>query len=201
MAYNPTTWGSNDVITKDRLNKIEQGINTASKLSGTDIDTDKDWGGKNINNIGTLQNQTGDIGALRGFVDVAGDIVRKTIPGPGAIAWHSTVVVASVTIPPDYDPAHASAFRVKASCGANDAGNTVRTITVKCNGASVGSAGTEGGVIAIDTTASFAPGDALTVEATHGGAYDGGLSVSQVQICSARSTIIPARKVFVETTW
>ena len=54
MAYNPTTWGSNDVITKDRLNKIEQGINTASKLSGTDIDTDKDWGGKSITNMKAL---------------------------------------------------------------------------------------------------------------------------------------------------
>jgi len=55
MAYNPTTWGSNDVITKDRLNKMEQGIVSASKLSGTDIDTDKDWGGKNITNIGVIQ--------------------------------------------------------------------------------------------------------------------------------------------------
>jgi len=55
MAYNPTTWGSNDVITKDRLNKIEQGINTASKLSGTDIDTDKDWNGKNITNVGAIR--------------------------------------------------------------------------------------------------------------------------------------------------
>jgi hypothetical protein len=42
------------VITKDKLNKIEQGINTASKLSGTDIDTDKDWNGKNINNVNML---------------------------------------------------------------------------------------------------------------------------------------------------
>ncbi len=55
MVYNPTTWGSNDVITKDRLNKIEQGINTASKLSGTDIDADKNWGGKSITNVGQLQ--------------------------------------------------------------------------------------------------------------------------------------------------
>jgi hypothetical protein len=54
MAYAPTTWDANDVITKDKLNKIEQGINTASKLSGTDIDTDKDWNGKNITNVGTL---------------------------------------------------------------------------------------------------------------------------------------------------
>ena len=54
MAYNPTTWGSNDVITKDRLNKIEQGINTASKLSGTDIDADKNWNNKAITNLGSL---------------------------------------------------------------------------------------------------------------------------------------------------
>ena len=54
MAYSPTTWNTNDVITKDKLNKIEQGINTASKLSGTDIDTDKDWNGKNITNVGRL---------------------------------------------------------------------------------------------------------------------------------------------------
>jgi hypothetical protein len=43
MAYSPTTWGSNDVITKDRLNKMEQGIVSANKLSGTDI-ADKDYG-------------------------------------------------------------------------------------------------------------------------------------------------------------
>ena len=54
MAYNPTTWGSNDVITKDRLNKMEQGIVSASKLSGTDIDTDKDWNGKSITNMKAL---------------------------------------------------------------------------------------------------------------------------------------------------
>ncbi len=55
MVYNPTTWGSNDVITKDRLNKMEQGIVSASKLSGTDIDADKDWGGKNITNVGVIR--------------------------------------------------------------------------------------------------------------------------------------------------
>jgi hypothetical protein len=57
MAYAPTTWDTNDVITKDKLNKIEQGINTASKLSGTDIDTDKNWNGKNITNVGRISVQ------------------------------------------------------------------------------------------------------------------------------------------------
>jgi hypothetical protein len=56
MAYSPTTWNTNDVITKDKLNKIEQGVKTATRLSGTDIDTDKDWGGKNITNGTTCEN-------------------------------------------------------------------------------------------------------------------------------------------------
>lgn len=55
MAYSPTTWNTNDVITKDKLNKIEQGVKTATRLSGTDIDTDKDWGGKNITNLGYIE--------------------------------------------------------------------------------------------------------------------------------------------------
>ena len=54
MAYSPTTWNTNDVITKDKLNKIEQGVKTATRLSGTDIDTDKNWNGKSITNVGTL---------------------------------------------------------------------------------------------------------------------------------------------------
>jgi hypothetical protein len=54
MAYSPTTWNTNDVITKDKLNKIEQGVKTGTLLSGTDIDTDKDWNGKNITNVGIL---------------------------------------------------------------------------------------------------------------------------------------------------
>ncbi|MFA5408837.1 MAG: hypothetical protein WC343_08735 [Bacilli bacterium] len=58
MAYSPTTWTTNEVITKDKLNKIEQGINTASKLSGTDIDTDKDWNGKNIINVNDFSAST-----------------------------------------------------------------------------------------------------------------------------------------------
>ena len=54
MAYSPTTWNTNDVITKDKLNKIEQGVKTGTLLSGTDIDADKDWNGKNITNMKAL---------------------------------------------------------------------------------------------------------------------------------------------------
>ncbi len=54
MAYSPTTWNTNDVITKDKLNKIEQGVKTATLLSGTDIDADKNWGGKSITNTRSI---------------------------------------------------------------------------------------------------------------------------------------------------
>ena len=54
MAYSPTTWNTNDVITKDKLNKIEQGVKTGTLLSGTDIDTDKNWNGKSITNMKAL---------------------------------------------------------------------------------------------------------------------------------------------------
>jgi len=79
MAYNPTTWGSNDVITKDRLNKIEQGINTASKLSGTDIDTDKNWGGKSITNVGGVY--AGKVSAKIVPEIIASDVLRASSPG------------------------------------------------------------------------------------------------------------------------
>ena len=55
MAYSPTTWNTNDVITKDKLNKIEQGVKTATRLSGTDIDADKDWNEKSISNANVVE--------------------------------------------------------------------------------------------------------------------------------------------------
>ncbi len=58
VAYSPTTWNTNDVITKDKLNKIEQGLHAVSKLSGIDIDVDKNWGGRNITNMGKISPKT-----------------------------------------------------------------------------------------------------------------------------------------------
>ena len=60
MVYSPTTWNTNDVITKDKLNKIEQGVKTATLLSGTDIDVDKDWQGRAVSNVKSLETGTLD---------------------------------------------------------------------------------------------------------------------------------------------
>ena len=108
MAYNPTTWGSNDVITKDKLNKIEQGINTASKLSGTDIDTDKDWGGKRITNVGII---TGSgLQATQKKSYAVSDTVIHAVLGEVGAKTTSPQTTHTATVPPGY---MTSKFRVK----------------------------------------------------------------------------------------
>jgi len=136
-------------------------------------------------------------------VDVPGNIVRKEIFGSWAVPIGETVELVSIPIPSDYDPATPSALRIKVTTAGNGYDDASRTVTVKCNGVTVGSgrAASWGGVCTIDTSASMVAGDTLTVEATHGTGYPTTFDVSKVQVCSARSTIIPARKVFVETTW
>ena len=108
MAYAPTTWDANDVITKDKLNKIEQGINTASKLSGTDIDADKDWGGKRITNVGII---TGSgLQATQKKSYAVSDTVIHAVPGQVGAQTTSPQTTHTATVPPGY---MTSKFRVK----------------------------------------------------------------------------------------
>jgi hypothetical protein len=57
MVYTPHTW-NNEVITDAKLNAIEQGVRAGTLLSGTDIDADKNWNGKNITNLGKISPKT-----------------------------------------------------------------------------------------------------------------------------------------------
>ena len=104
MAYAPTTWDANDVITKDKLNKIEQGINTASKLSGTDIDTDKDWNGKNITNVGRLSSSAARYLLSAAPASAEYRIVSKSASatGSGTTGWYD--FGPSYTIPTSVGP-------------------------------------------------------------------------------------------------
>jgi hypothetical protein len=209
MAYNPTTWGSNDVITKDRLNKMEQGIVSASKLSGTDIDTDKDWNGKNITNVGALDTLTGNVGARSLFVDVPGDTVRKTVyPGVTVAHGDGEVTVASITVPASYSPVANSSegrFIVKIT---GQSGRTTWSATAKVyRGAVQIGSGTmnylTGGTCTIDTSGGFAAGDVLTIKVSYSTGGDGynptSVTCSEVQVRSTRSTTTAANKVFTES--
>jgi len=200
MAYNPTTWGSNDVITKDKLNKIEQGINTASKLSGTDIDTDKDWNGKAILNAGVIQNQTGNIGALSQFVDIPGNTVRKSVSYGSTILESTTQQVASVVVPTNYSSVPLSSnlrVVVEAPSWSGPYSALGWTVTVKRNGVAIGSASGSVGsnkTLTVDTTGGFAAGDTLTVEVST--PSNSAMSGCTTSFRSARSTNILAYKVF-----
>ncbi len=101
MVYSPTTWNTNDVITKDKLNKIEQGVKTGTLLSGTDIDADKNWNGKNITNIGTLNTGVLEAGRIKSRVCQASDNIRYTSPTvSGTLCGKGTEkLILSYTIP------------------------------------------------------------------------------------------------------
>lgn len=203
MAYSPTTWNTNDVITKDKLNKIEQGVKTATRLSGTDIDADKDWNGKNINNIGTLQNQTGNIGARSGFVDAPGNTLRVSFSPGTVLGTNETATVATFTIPATYSSTIDSNLRIAVTKSTDYSTDHHLTVTVKRGGVTIGT-----GTIAyhvgsgyIDTTGGCKAGDVITIEAqnTWGGTYGiADITVHTVAVLSTRRLDIPALKVFPE---
>ena len=200
MAYSPTTWNTNDVITKDKLNKIEQGVKTGTLLSGTDIDTDKNWNGKNITNVGEIDTYTGNVGARSQFVDIPGTVVRKSVSYGSTIPVSTTQQVASVVVPTNYSSVPSSSnlrVVVEAPSWSSPYSALGWTVTVKRNGVAIGSA--SGGVagnktLTVDTTGGFAAGDTLTVEvSTPSNSAMYGCTTS---FRSARSTDIPAYKVF-----
>jgi hypothetical protein len=103
MAYNPTTWNTNDVITKDKLNKIEQGVKTATRLSGTDIDTDKNWNGKSIVNISSLSSSIYTSTNVKLLPINLGPIpktIRKSLTG--SRGGKGTVDLGTFTVPSKY---------------------------------------------------------------------------------------------------
>jgi hypothetical protein len=103
MAYSPTTWNTNDVITKDKLNKIEQGVKTGTLLSGTDIDTDKDWNGKSIVNISSLSSSIYTSTNVKLLPINLGPIpktIRKSFTG--SRSDKGTVDLGTFTIPSEY---------------------------------------------------------------------------------------------------
>ena len=201
MAYSPTTWNTNDVITKDKLNKIEQGVKTATLLSGTDIDADKDWAGKAITNIGALQNQTGNIGARTGFVDVPGDVLRQTFTPNITLNYNDPpATLATFTIPANYSADHDSNFRI--GVRKTTSYFTFSTsITVYRNGTQIGSLEMGYGQSAgnVDTTGGCAAGDVITVKGKYNGDERFSPVVQTVEVKSARRADIPAYKVFAET--
>ena len=108
MVYNPTTLNTDEVITKDKLNKIEQGLHAVSKLSGIDIDGDKNWGGKNITNVGIITGR--GLQATQKKSYAVSDTVIHAVPGEVGVPSTSPRTTHTATVPPGY---MTSKFRIK----------------------------------------------------------------------------------------
>ena len=213
MAYNPTTWGSNDVITKDRLNKMEQGIVSASKLSGTDIDTDKDWNGKNITNVGAVTaNAVGvaspELTVSSNFVDVPGTTLRKTIPFSVQVytdnQWNTLL---SFTIPANYSSNYDSNCRILiAREGTQIIAHTV-TVRALRSGVEIGSGSApySSGTVTVNTTGGFRAGDEIVLEGKCANSeypiHDRYYTLSNCRILSSRRADLPILAHFVEEGW
>jgi len=206
MAYTPHTW-NNEVITDAKLNAIEQGVRAGTLLSGTDIDADKDWAGKAITNIGTLDTQTGDVGARTGFVDSPGNTTRKSFSPGTVLAKNETATVATITIPANYSSAVDSNLRITIVKSTDSTYDHSLEVTIKRNGETIGSGSIayDAGSGNIDTTGGCKAGDTITVEAKNawGGTYAvADITIHTVTFKTTRRADIPAYKVFPEAgTW
>ena len=213
VAYSPTTWNTNDVITKDKLNKMEQGIVSASKLSGTDIDTDKDWNGKNITNVGAVTaNAVGvaspELTVSSNFVDVPGTTLRKTIPFSVDVytddQWNTLL---SFTIPANYSSKYDSNCRILIARGTSAI--IAHTVTVRAlrDGVEIGSGSApfDSGTVTVNTTGGFRAGDEIVLEGKCANSeypiHDRYYTLSNCRIQSSRQADLPILAHFVEEEW
>ena len=187
--------------------KIDTELDKALKISGTTIDANKDWGGKNITNVGAIDTPAGNIGARSEFVDVAAGLttLRKSQIKTIGCSPGQTVTLMSVIVPSNYSSTIASncTLHVKAVNPRTIA--NAGTITVYCNGVPIGSApigelyDSYKWMSPFNTTGGFKAGDTLDIKLSAGGTSGSGPSVAEIHIYSSRATNIAACKVFPET--
>jgi len=202
MVYSPTTWAADDVISSAKLNKIEQGVKTATLLSGTDIDVDKGWQGKDITNVGAIDTLTGNVGARSQFVDIPGDVVRKTFTPNITVNSQESATLVSFTIPDNYSAEFDSNLRIGITKTTSNYIAGILFIAER-NGVKIGEKSldlyydTYGN---IDTTGGCKAGDTIVVRAEYGGdGRNNPITVTKVEVKSARKTDVPVYKVFSET--
>ena len=202
----PAPSGATDAARKGYVDEVIGGFG----ISQIAIDADKDWGGKNITNVGAIDTPAGNIGARSEFVDVAAGLttLRKSQIKTIGCSAGQTVTLMSVIVPSNYSSTIASncTLHVKARNPRTTANQG--TITVYCNGAPIGSApigelyDSYKWMPPFNTTGGFKAGDTLEIKLSAGGTSGGGPSVAEIHIYSSRATNIAACKVFTEAgTW
>ena len=154
---------------------------------------------------GAIRNQTGNIGARSQFVDVPGDTERKTVTTSVDLVSGVATVITTITVPPSYSSEDDSNARI-AITTSGQSGRTEWSASFEAlkGGNVIGSATmnySNGGVCIINTTGGFRAGDVLTFRGTYYRGSDlnpASIRVVRVQVKSTRSTVILAKKAFVE---
>jgi hypothetical protein len=194
----PTPTSSTGAATKAYVDSVISGFG----ISDIAIDADKDWNGKSITNVGTLQNQTGNLGARTGFVDVPGDVVRKTFTPNIVINSTESKTLVSFTIPADYSTEFDSNLRIGITKTSSNYTIGIR-FDVERNGVQIGTGSMNvyyDSYNTFDTTGGCKAGDTIVIKATYGGdGRNNPVTITKVEVKSARKADIPAYKVFAET--
>ena len=195
----PAPSGATDAARKGYVDEVIGGFG----ISQIAIDADKNWNGKNITNVGAIDVLTGNIGARTGFVDVPGDVVRKTYTPNINIRGGETKTIVSFTVPADYSTEFDSYFRI-AITTSGSAYSTPISIDIERNGVRIGS-GSQSAYyknMTLDTTGGCKAGDTIVIKGTYGDSGHGdSIMITKVEVKSARKAGIPAYKVFAETAW
>ena len=201
-AHGDVNW---HIPVNENWDKIDTELDKALKISGTTIDADKDWNGKNITNVGSLQTATGNIGALSQYVDVPGSTLRVSESVSISATKNTWVTVKEYSLPSSYCSVNKSNFTVSVSASISDHKTDQSLgIRVLVGDTEIG-AGSSGGYYingaSCNTTGGIVRGQTLRIEVLwHPGQYapNATCTVTGVQIRSTRSTTTPAYKRFPE---
>jgi hypothetical protein len=200
----PAPSGATDAARKEYVDTEIAGAIGGFGISQIAIDADKNWGGKNITNVGAIDTYTGNVGAQQGFIDSPGNTTRKSFSPGTVLAKNETATVATITIPANYSSTVDSNLRITIVKSTDSTYDHYLGVTIKRNGETIGSGSIAHNVGSgnIDTTGGCKAGDTITVEAKNawGGTYDvDNITIYTVTFKTTRRADIPAYKVFAET--
>jgi len=187
--------------------KIDTELDKALKISGTTIDADKNWNGKNITNLGGIGIPTRHVEVGSGFVDVPGNVLRKTISFTKVLeVGGDWVHLLTFSVPNDYANDIDSNCRILLSRTTTNYVNQNITVEAYVGDKRIGtgSGAYNSGTITMDTTGGFRAGDTISLRGkclTGSPHYPGTHTVSNCRILSDRHTSIPLVARYVEKTW
>ena len=205
-AHGDVNW---HIPVNENWDKIDTELDKALKISGTTIDADKDWNGKNITNVGTILATNYCLAHM--FVDVPGNTLRKQLDlNVSTSAGETWVHVTSGTVPDNYHTSVYSNCRVSVSATFRSSYYWDWTIAFRAvvDGREIGTGSIvmyrdDAKTCTFDTTGGFVAGDSIAIEMKIARSDPNGTATAtRLTIQSSRATTSPVPATYVEAgTW